>query len=85
MCTFDSQHPTRLDQVTGLWPEEAAGSLLTSVLCVNLVRVDRSGDIVFLHHNPIEIDESFGNHIKPFVRESLGLFLESIPQKSSPS
>ena len=49
------------------------------------MRIDRSSDIVLLNHDPIEIDKGFGDHVEPFIRESLGLLLESIPQKSTPS
>lgn len=61
-----------------------ASDSLTSVFCIHFVRVDRSSNIVFLYHYPVEVDKGFGDHIKPFVRESLGLFLEPIPQESSP-
>ena len=58
---------------------------LISVLCIHFVWVDRSGDIVLFHHDPVEIDKRFGDHVKPFIRKSFGLFLESIPQESAPS
>lgn len=59
--------------------------LLTSVLCIDFVRIDWSSDIVLLYHYPVEIDKGFGDHIEPFVRKSLGLILKTISQESSPS
>lgn len=34
--------------------------LAITYLCIHLVRVNRSGDIVLLHDNTVEIDKSFG-------------------------
>lgn len=59
--------------------------LLTTILCINFVRIDRSSDIVFLYHYPVEIDKGFGHHIEPFVRKPLGLVPKSISQESPPS
>ena len=63
----------------------AFGVSLTSVLCLDFVRINGSSDIVLLDHYSVEIDKCFGDHVKPFVRKSLGFVLKSISQEPSPS
>ena len=58
---------------------------LIAILCIHFVRIDWPSNIVFLYHYPVEIDKGFGDHVEPFVRDSLGLLLESVPQETTPS
>lgn len=44
---------------------------LVTVLGINAMRVNSSGDIVFLNNNTIIVNESLGHHEQPLVRQAL--------------
>lgn len=58
---------------------------LVSILCVNTVRVDRAGHVIFLHDYTIVIYEGFCNHVEPTVSKTLCFFLVAITLKTNPS
>ena len=58
---------------------------LIAILSLDLMRVDRPGHIVFLNHNPVEIDKGLGDYVEPFVRQALRFFVKAITNQTRPS
>lgn len=57
---------------------------LVPILGLDLVGVHGPRDVVLLHHDAVEIHESFGDHVEPFVRQPLGVLGEAVAGQALP-